>query len=212
MPLAANVQSIEALKLFRVSLCKFAEAARSSLGEAEADLQRHANWLSDDRQRYWRVELTRRTEAARRAKMTLLEKKLQKTAGGGRSSCVDEEKALALAERRLEEAHTKGANTKRWIRQLDEEIFQYKGLIQALNHALDVDFVKILTMLDGMIDALDRYVSLAPPPGVDFVPVAPEDVASGESQDSAPSKPEDRATEQAPDTALGSPDKTEDSA
>lgn len=159
MPQTANVQSIEALKAFRISLCKFAEAARNSLGEADADLQRHASWLSEDRMRHWRAELVRRTEKARQAKMALLEKRLRTNAAGGRQSCIDEEKALARAMAQLEEAERKAANTKRWIRQLDEEIFKYKGLIQSLNHALDVDFVKILAMLDGMLDALDRYVS-----------------------------------------------------
>ncbi|MBI4582393.1 MAG: hypothetical protein HY718_22045 [Planctomycetes bacterium] len=151
-------------------MCKFVELARSALGEAEADLQRHASWLSDDRQRHWKGELVRRTEAMRQAKMALLEKKLQKTSTGGRPSCVDEEKALAAATRRLEEAQQKGENTRRWIRQLDEKVFQYKGLIQSLNHALDVDAVNILGLLDRMMAALEAYVALAPPPGVEELP------------------------------------------
>ncbi len=168
----ANVRSIEALSDFRVALCKFVETARSSLGEADADLSRCGMWLSGERQPYWKSELSRRAEQLRKAKLVLLEKKLQKTATGGRPSCVDEEKAVALAQRRFEEAERKGANTRLWIRKLDEQIFHYKGMIQALNHALDVDAVNMLALLDRMISALDAYVALAPPPGVDIEPIA----------------------------------------
>jgi hypothetical protein len=163
MALGANVQSIEALKAFRVALCKFVEAARSALGEADADLQRHGFWLSDDRRRHWQSEIRKRDEKHRQAKMALLEKKLQASAMGGRLSCVDEEKAVALAQRRLEEAHLRSANTIRWIRRLEEQVFEYKGLLQAMNHALDVDVANGLAWLDRMTESLEAYVALAPP-------------------------------------------------
>jgi len=200
---SARVESVEALREFRVSLCKFVEAARSALGEAEADLQRHTFWLSDDRQRYWRMEVRKRQEQMRQAKMALLEKKLQKTSGGTRLSCVDEEKALALAERRFEQAQTKAANTKLWIRRLDEQIFQYKGLLQALNHALDVDVAKGLAGLDAMLQALEAYVALAPPPAAPPVgesvtaartgPAAapPREPEAGQAGETEPSSPPD---------------------
>jgi hypothetical protein len=159
----AKVQSVEALKAFRVALCKFVEAARGSLGEAEADLQRHASWLSEDRQRHWKMEIRKREEKFREAKMALLERKLQTSATGGRVSCVDEEKALAVAQRRFEEAQAKSMATVRWIRRLEERIFEYKGLLQGLNHALDTDVVNGLARLDRMLESLEAYIALAPP-------------------------------------------------
>ncbi|HOA74789.1 MAG TPA: hypothetical protein PL151_04995 [Phycisphaerae bacterium] len=163
MALGANVQSIEALKAFRIAVCKLAEAARSALAEADADLQRHGMWLSDDRRRHWQSEIRKRGEQHRLAKMALLQKQLQAGTLGARLSCVDEEKAVALAQRRLEEAHRKSANTVRWIRQLEEQVFEYKGLLQALNHALDVDVANGLAWLDRMTESLEAYVALAPP-------------------------------------------------
>lgn len=199
--MSANVQSIEALKEFRIALCKFAEAARGSLGEAEADLQRHAFWVNDDRKPYWKAEIRKREENLRKAKLVLLEKKLQKTATGGRPSCVDEEKAVALAERRFQEAQIKSANTQRWSRKLDEQIFQYKGMIQSFNHALDVDVVNGLAWLDRMIESLQAYVALAPPEDLppvdelttaDFAPVSrpagPEGAEDEASEDSGDEK------------------------
>lgn len=159
----AKLQSVEALKAFRVALCKFVEAARGSLGEAEADLQRHAAWLSEDRQRFWKMEIRKREEKFREAKMALLEKKLQTSATGGHLSCVDEEKAAAMAQRRFEEAQAKAASTTRWVRLLEERVFEYKGLLQALNHALDTDTINGLARLDRMIESLEAYIALAPP-------------------------------------------------
>lgn len=161
--MSANVQSIEALKEFRVALCKFVEAARVSLGEADADLQRHGFWLTEDRHRFWKSEIRRREEKFRQAKLVLLEKKLQKTATGGRPSCVDEEKALAMAQRKFEESQAKLANTTRWVRRLEEQVFQYKGLLQSCNHSLDNDVPNGLAWLDQMIESLEQYVALAPP-------------------------------------------------
>lgn len=194
----AKLQSVEALKAFRVALCKFVEAARGSLGEAEADLHRHAAWLSEDRQRFWKMEIRKREEKFREAKMALLEKKLQTSATGGHLSCVDEEKAAAMAQRRFEEAQAKAASTTRWIRLLEERVFEYKGLLQALNHALDTDAINGLARLDRMIESLEAYIALAPPgeplPSIDEMTsaargtpgermVAAEDSASADSGD-----------------------------
>lgn len=189
----AKVQSVEALKAFRVALCKFVEAARGSLGEAEADLHRHASWLSEDRQRHWKMEIRKCEEKFREAKMALLEKKLQTSATGGHLSCVDEEKAAAMAQRRFEEAQAKAASTTRWIRLLEERVFEYKGLLQALNHALDTDAVNALARLDRMIESLEAYIALAPPgeplPSIDEMTsvarTAPGEQMATETQDSS---------------------------
>ncbi len=170
MAATANVQSIAALKEFRLALCLFTEAARSALGEADADLQRHGSWLSDDRKRFWQSEVNRRNERLQQARLLLLRKKMEKTAGGGKQSCVDEEKALAQAQRQFEEAQQKAEHTKRWVRRLDELVFQHKGTLQSLSFALENDVVNMLALLDRMVDSLNQYVALAAPSGAGFKP------------------------------------------
>ena len=199
MPTSANV-TIGALKEFRIALCLFVEAARSALGEADADLQRYSGWLGDDRQQYWKSEIGRRAEQAQRAKLVLLEKKLQKTSTGARLSCVDEEKALILARRRLEEAQAKAENTKKWMRRLEEQVFQRKGLLQALSRSLDTDVVNALALLDRMIAALDKYVALAPPPGMEPAVAASDMVEAQEPQEEI-AKPQAAETEPRPTEA-----------
>lgn len=205
MGVTANVQSVEALKDFRVALCRFVEAARSSVGEADADVQRHIFWLNEDRRRHWKEELRKREEKLRQAKMALLTKKLEKTATGGRASCVDEEKAVALAVRRFEEAQLKSANTVRWSRKLDEQIFEFKGMLQAFNHALDVDVVNGLAWLDRMIESLEAYLALAPP--IDLPPIEESSTADGDFSRANPiiAEADETATESADTESQDSP-------
>lgn len=159
----ARVDSIEALKELRVSLCKFAEAVDVGLGEAESEIQHTAIWLKQEQQAYWKAQIHKRTELVTRAKIELNKKKLQKTPLGGRYSCVDEEKALAAAQRRLDQAEQKLANVGRWIRQLEQEAFSYRGLVQGLGQAVGLDVPNAVARLDSMIDALESYVSIPAP-------------------------------------------------
>lgn len=170
--MAAKVESIEALKQFRAALCTFLEKSRASLGEADTELGRIMDWLRQDRTSHWKAEIRRRTELVTRAKLALQSKQLSKTAGGGRPSCVDEEKALTLAIRRLEEAEQKAANTRRWLRKFDEEVFEYKGNVQGLTGALDADLPNAIAKLGRMLDALDAYTGITPGEATSAAPSA----------------------------------------
>jgi predicted nucleic acid-binding Zn-ribbon protein len=106
---------------------------------------------------------------------------MEKTSGGGHPSCIDEEKALAQAKRQLEEAQQKAENTKRWVRRLEELVFQHKGPLQSLSYALDNDVVNMLATLDRMVEALNKYIALAAPTAMD-----PESTASEASSMTRP--------------------------
>jgi len=160
----ARVESVEALQEFRVSLCKFAEAVQTGLVEADAEISRAGHWLRQDRDLYWKAEARKRAELLNRAKIALSQKKHTKTPLGGRPSCVEEEKAFAVAQRRYEEAQTKLASIKRWSRQLDEETFQYRGQVQGLTQAIDSDVPNALARLDRMMEALEHYLAATAAP------------------------------------------------
>jgi hypothetical protein len=159
----AWVDSVEALMRFRAALCKFAEAVGIALGEAEAEIHRTSFWLKQEQQAYWKGQVDRRSELRARAKSALSRKRLQKTALGSKFSYVDEEKALAAAERQLEEARQKLANVRRWSRLLDEESSSYLGAAQNMSQAVDVDVPSALAQLDNMISALEAYASSGTP-------------------------------------------------
>ncbi len=159
----ARVESFEALKRFRAALCQFADSAGAGLDEAEADIQRTAAWLSQEQSNFWKREGEKRAELFTRAKSALNRKKLQSTALGNRPSCVDEEKELARATQRLEEARVKAANVRRWCRLLTEEAFTYQAVAGGLSQVLAVDVPNALAQLDNMIAALEAYAATAAP-------------------------------------------------
>jgi hypothetical protein len=152
-----QVESIDALKKFRAALCKFAEVVKVGLDEAEAEIQRTSFWLKQEQHSYWKRQVEKRAEIYARAKSELNRKKSQKTALGARLSYVDEQKAVAAAERQLAEAKQKLVNVRRWSRLLDEEGFNYKGAAQGMSLAVEADVPKALAQLDNMIAALEAY-------------------------------------------------------
>jgi hypothetical protein len=160
MSQAARVESIEKLKDLRVALVVFMDSARTGLLEAEAEIQRADMWLKNDQLRYWKSQIMSRREMVTRAKIALSQKKLTHTPLGGHYSCVDEEKALQLARRRLEEAETKVANVQKWGRRLDEEVFEYKGQVQSLSRTIESDLPAAVNQLDRMTEALESYATL----------------------------------------------------
>jgi len=158
-----RVESVEALTKFRAAFCKFAETVGVALGEAEAEIQRTSFWLEQEQYNHWKRQVDQRAELRTRAKSALNQKKLQKTALGGKYSYIDEEKALAAAERRLEEAKQKLASVRRWSRLLDEESFSCRAAIQGMTQALEVDVPTALAQLDNMVAALEAYASSTAP-------------------------------------------------
>ncbi len=158
----ARVESVDALKKFRAALCKFAELVTVGLDDSEADVNRTGFWIKQEQLAYWKTQGQKRAELYTRAKSALSRKKNMKTALGGRFSCVDEEKALAAAERQLEEARQKLANVQRWSRQFDEESFTYQAVAQGMRVAVESDIPNALAKLDNMIAALEAYAAPAP--------------------------------------------------
>jgi hypothetical protein len=165
-----QVDSIDALKVFRVAVVKFAETCNVSMNDVESDFGRMMNWLETEQLSHWQTEIRKRTELLSRAKEALRMKKVFKDSSGRSPSAVDEEKAVRIAQIRLEEAEQKLLNVKKYTRVLQKEVQSYKGSVQRFMTTLQSDVPAALAMLDKMIDSLEKYVELAP---ADKTPTAP---------------------------------------
>lgn len=161
----ARVESIESIRAFRVALIKFAETASVAVDDAEADLTRTLMWLETEQRTYWQNEIRKRAELVERAKEAVRMKKVFKDSSGRTASAVDEEKALALAQRRLAEALGKLEAVKKWTGRLRKEILNYKGLVQRLVTSLQTDVPMGVAQLDQISALLNQYVSLRPGAG-----------------------------------------------
>lgn len=175
---SARVQSVDALMHFRVALWKFAEAANVALGDAESEVQRTLSWLQGEQQQFWTGQIRKRHEFVNRCKDAVRQKKLFKDSTGRTQSAVDEEKALGIALKRLEEAEQKLLNTKRHSSKLQKEMHMYKGAVQSFATVIASDMPNAVASLDRMVRALEAYVSLVASSGSAEV-AAPAGAAAG---------------------------------
>ncbi|OHB62310.1 MAG: hypothetical protein A2Y76_01065 [Planctomycetes bacterium RBG_13_60_9] len=160
----ARVSSVLVLRQLGASLVTFAETVSVALEEAGADVQRTRRWLAEDRYRYWRTQVQVRAERFTQAQLALKQREVfDRTLSGTPSSCVDERKALKMAQGQLQEAEHKLSRVKAWSQQIERELSDYRGAVQRLVSALEVDIPNARARLDKMIDSLEAYLALAPP-------------------------------------------------
>ncbi len=157
----ARVGSIDKLKEFRTSLCKFSDSVSAALEEAITDIYRTGVWLEQSQYTYWKSQHHKRNEKYIEAKLALKRRQQMETApGGGHYSYVDEKKAVAAAQRKLEEAEAKLKNIKRWVPLLKKEALSYRSLAQGLATMIETEVPNARSGLDNMIDSLESYMAL----------------------------------------------------
>jgi len=158
----AKVNSIDAVKMFRIYLAKFGEYAGVALGDAESEVNRTMTWLETEQQAFWIQRIRKCQELLARAEDALRQKTLFKDATGGRQSAVDEQKAVMIAKKNLAEAQEKLANTKSWIRKLQKEITMYRGGMGRFAGAISGGIPAAIAQLGNTLSLLDQYVAGAP--------------------------------------------------
>lgn len=162
MKRTANVRSVEALTRFKAAMHEFADTAQLGLSEAHSGVQRTMSWLQQEQARHWQIQVRKRAEKVAQAKAEL--QRAQISSAENRSRCVEERKALEKAQRQLEEAEEKIKRVRYWCRTLERESHQFRGQTQHLATALERELPKNVARLERMIDSLEAYVKLAPPP------------------------------------------------
>ncbi|HSW46745.1 MAG TPA: hypothetical protein VLM89_14380 [Phycisphaerae bacterium] len=193
----ARVHSIDAIKEFRLALCGFADKAGLVLNDADCELQRTLNWLETEQYSYWEGQIRKRNEDVAKAKQAVLVKKLCRNIDGSPGSAVEEEKALRIAIRKLEEAKQKLAGVRRYAHVLQKEILNYRGQVQRLANNVAVDIPLALGRLDFCIRKLEDYVAAggaAEPEAVSSTAV--EDLGGSPEQRPSMARPEPVEPEQ----------------
>ncbi len=191
----ARVNSVLVLKQLRAALGTFAETAAQALEEASTEIQRTYQWLQVERYRHWKTQVQARTERFARAKIALKQKQVfDRTLGGTPTSCVDERKALKIAEERLREAEYKFRRVQAWSQRIEKELSDYRGATQRLSSAIEVDVPNARARLDNMIEALEAYLALAPPEMPKSATEKPEFDSMRLGEIAAPGPAEDRSS------------------
>jgi hypothetical protein len=159
----ARVESLDALKSLKVAMIKFAEGATLAIGDAESEVNRTLMWLQMEQTSYWQGQLRKRAALVARCKEAVRMKRIFKDSAGREQSAVDEEKALKIALRRLEEAEDKSVAVTKAIKKLEREIPIYKGTVQRFASTVQVDIPLATAHLEKLLTKLQQYVDLSSP-------------------------------------------------
>jgi hypothetical protein len=195
---SAKVDSIDAIKNFKIALIKFAETGMIALAAAEGEATRVQLWLQLEQPAYWKAQLRKRQEELTRANEAYRAKAMFKDSTGRSPDASQELKAVQIAKRRIEEAEWKITAIKRNKLRLDKELQNFKGGVQRLSADVTTEIPRAAERLERIYAKLDSYVALAAPDSA--APVST--LSSGESSsglrdDQASMK---RATDELPGT------------
>jgi hypothetical protein len=160
----ARVQSVPALQDFRASYLMFCEDIKDALTAANSEGQRMLDHVLREQLPRWQRAVRDRQEDVTQAKNALMRKQIVKTADGRTPDCLEEKKALRIAQERQREAEEKVKNCKQWgghllPRALDE----FTGPSRQLAALVEGDPPSAVVFLDRILNALDAYIHLAPP-------------------------------------------------
>lgn len=155
---SARVSSVEALRAFRPALVKFGEEARTAVGASEAAARRTLDWLAREQGPAWTREIRKREEEIN----SLRSEAYRKSAGPGASPRppADLEMRLQKAKRRLSFARQKVDEVRRWGKQLERALEEYRGGVSALGEFVRGELSTACARLDTMGDALEQYAAI----------------------------------------------------
>jgi hypothetical protein len=157
---AVRVDSIDVFKEFKIALWKFQEAATVALGDAESEMHRMLMWLTTEQDSHWQHQIRKREEIVGRCKEAVRMKTIFKDATGRQQSAIEEQKALKIAQRNLEEAQQKLAMVRKWARVLPKEIEMYKGSVQRLATSVQTEIPVAAGHLEKLAQKLEAYVAV----------------------------------------------------
>jgi len=187
----ARIYSVDAIKAFKASLLKFAETANIALASAEGDLRRTMVWLESEQLMHWQTEIRKRQEALVRAKDAVRQKMLYPDSTGRTPTPVEEWKQQKIAQRRLEEAEQKLANTRRALVMLEKEMQTYKGSVQRFATMVQSDIPRATERLDRAFGHLETYITMAAPSVRPEAPAGVSDLPQDADETTSMARPED---------------------
>jgi hypothetical protein len=197
---SARVESVDAIKEFRVYLTKFQEAGSLALGDADSDINRTIRSLEGEWANLWASQVRKRQEILQKAEEAFRFKRLYKDSSGNIPSAVEEQKAVQVAKKNLTEAQEKLNNVKRWSKQIQKEVVLYRGGVARITNAVAAAVPAAIAHLGATIDNLEKYMGIT---AETTEAGAPEAVSAGAGAEQEGGTSMARSTEEAPKEEQG---------
>ena len=162
MSTQVTVNSIEALKDFRIALALYGEESLAALGAVSAEVRRTVQWLHHDRPGYWQQQIKIRREQVAAAQAEVFRRKLAKTPDYA-PPMTEQKENLRRAEASLQEAERRSAMVRKWQPMLQQAILESQASTRRLKDLTAGDIPRAVALLDRLIDALEAYLRVAVP-------------------------------------------------
>ena len=159
---SANVNSIDAIRLFAAAVAKFQEEARLCLTMMDSQLRQILFWLERDRPSFWKHEFENCMREVAEARVRLHQCRMRKM-GDFRPSCIEEVKSLEKCKNDVEFAQKQVPTVKRWFSEATHEGEEYRGRAAQLTQAVERDIPRLLAMLAFTTDRLESYAAMTSP-------------------------------------------------
>lgn len=152
---SAQVHALQRLADFKAAVQHFTDKAKDAISSNAMEIRRSQEWL-EGQLAHWKAEIRRAEEAVFAAKNELARRKMMRI-GENRVDTTEQEKQLRRAQAWLAYAEEKRDNTKRWLRQLPDDVEEYDGQARPFQDMLEHDMVQMLNYLEQKLAALEAY-------------------------------------------------------
>jgi hypothetical protein len=183
----ARVTSVGILQTMATAIQRFRGEAAGAIDDMEIEIRRALEWIHHDRKEYWAQELRRSWEGVSQARLQLQQARLSRKIVGHEPSCVDEQRALERAKRRLENAQKKVEAVKHFAFAIDRAVDDFRRSRAQFVTWLETDMPLAISALNRMSESLESYISIA-------VPTDPNAPAVGSDTQSADGGEEEAKT------------------
>jgi len=173
VPDQVRVEDIEAFRVLRAALHKFAMVAEQSLIGAQAHIDRTHSWLENEKRVHWHSQFKKRTEMVVQAREAVRQKKMYRDSSGRMPSAIEEQKHLQRCLAAVQEAEEKILAVKKSIPRLEKESELHRGGVAKLSRAVSVEIPNAIALLDRLAGSLEEYVQLEAPDSVRVDSVEP---------------------------------------
>lgn len=163
MSQSAHVRSIEAVERVQAALTQFGEEAQQALDEVRMELDRFVEWLAHDQTEYWKSEVRRCEAKLAEAKVDLHRARSATIDPEHTPSCLQEQKVLDTAKRRLEATEEKLKRVRGWIPIVQQAVQDYQSQSAPLVNGLIYELPRAITFVRQLVSRLEDYAALAPP-------------------------------------------------
>ena len=155
----ARLTRIDAVAEMAAAVDAFRNEATAALENLDMEIRRALEWIHHDRHEHWDHQVRRGWERITEARVQLQQAMTARRIGNRDPACVDEKKALARAQQRLETAQRKVEAVRHCARAIDHAVDEYRGARTPLSSWLETEAPKALAALRRMMDNLEDYLA-----------------------------------------------------